>query len=276
MSHANGENSTDIEKREPDTDQAKEEGRVGSDKVEVLKSSSEPETEIPKIDEPKDIPILETEMERTIQEQQSIQEDVTVDFEEREAPGPSPVQDVIEVLEKKIAELEKELEETKNRMLRIAADFENYKKRSQKDSSENYSAGMNAVIKEMLPVIDNLERALEHCQVGVDDSLFKGIKMVEESFLQKLKKIGVERFSSLGQTFDPSFHEAMMRKESNEHPPMTITGEFQKGYTYKGKLLRPALVIVSVAPESKPESQPPAEAEGESKKEEDALKSEEK
>ncbi len=152
----------------------------------------------------------------------------------------------IEQLEK----LEQEKRELHDRLLRTAAEFENYKKRTKKEIDDAATRGREQLLKELLPALDNLERALKHAPPG--DPLAVGVQQTEKQLLQALEKFGVTRFSSVGKPFDPALHDAIQQVETNEQPPGTVAQEFASGYMLGPRLLRPAMVAVAKAPSSQP------------------------
>jgi molecular chaperone GrpE len=166
--------------------------------------------------------------------------------EEAELPVPSeiPAAESPDVLAKK----DEEIRQLQDRILRMAAEMENTRKRLEREKSESISFANEGLIRGLLPVIDNLERALQH---GEEDpncrGLLEGVRLTLKSFGEVLGKFGCVPFDSVGKTFDPNFHEAVMQQESSEHPEKTILQELQKGYTLRDRLLRPAMVIVSKA-----------------------------
>lgn len=132
---------------------------------------------------------------------------------------------------------------------RTQADFENYQKRMQQQRSEERRYIAGSVLKEILPVLDNLERAIAAAEQGGDiDALLKGIKMVHAQFLQILEKQGVTVIPTEGQPFDPSLHEALTQQPSEEHPANTIIHTETTGYRIHDRVLRPAKVVVSSGP----------------------------
>lgn len=146
----------------------------------------------------------------------------------------------------KYRELEDELSETQERVLRTAADAENFKKRLQREKEEQTRYANESFMRELLPVIDNLERALEHSEAGEDQGgLLEGLNMTLKGFLDTLTRFGCTPVEAAGKPFDPNFHEAVSQEESADHEPNTVLREFQKGYMLKERLLRPAMVLVS-------------------------------
>jgi molecular chaperone GrpE len=137
--------------------------------------------------------------------------------------------------------------------LRARADLENYRKRAQREKEDGIRFANESILREILPVLDNLERAVEHARKGNGNAegLLQGVEMTLSQFHKALQKFGVTPFSSVGEPFDPSRHEAMGQIESTEHPPNTVAQELQKGCLLNDRLLRPALVMVAKAPAAK-------------------------
>lgn len=143
-------------------------------------------------------------------------------------------------------ESQKKLEDVHDRWVRAAADLENYKKRAQKEREEVQKFGVERLVKDLLPVMDNLDRAL--AAAAPEDPLAAGVRLVRASFEQALSRHGVKGFSALGQPFDPARHEALMQVPSAEAAPGTVVVEHARGYTLNERLVRPAMVGVAVAP----------------------------
>jgi len=156
----------------------------------------------------------------------------------------------IEELKKKVEEQEKEIREHHDRLLRVAADFDNYKKRAAREKEEWVKFANEDLIKSILPFVDNLERAVNHSEKTEDiQGLVEGIKLTIQQLLQTLNKFGVSPIESLGKPFDPAKHEAMLVVETDQHEPNQVVEEFQKGYLLNDRLLRAATVSVSKLPE---------------------------
>jgi len=153
------------------------------------------------------------------------------------------------VLKKKIALLEEEKKELNDRLLRKAAEFENLKRRTAREKEEAVKYGSAAILSSMLEVLDNFDRAVE-MEPNADDfhSFFEGIRLIDKNLKEVLKMHGLEEINPVGEKFDPFFHEAMMREETDEVEDNTILEVFQKGYRLKDRLLRPARVKVAVLP----------------------------
>ncbi len=157
----------------------------------------------------------------------------------------------IEELKRKLEEKEKEARENYDRLLRVAADFDNYKKRASREKDDWTKFANEDLIKSILPFIDNLERAVNHAEKVVDTGvLIEGIKLTIQQLLQTLNRFGLKPFDSLGKPFDPEFHEAMVVVETDQHEPNMILEEFQRGYLLNDRLLRPATVSVSKLPKN--------------------------
>jgi len=158
-----------------------------------------------------------------------------------------------------VEDLKRDLEEQKQlaqsnyeKFLRAYAELENYKKRVEKERSEHFKYANEDLLRDMLPLIDNLYRAIEHASSEGDDNpkaLAEGVRLTLAEFMRVLEKHGVEAIESVGKPFDPNLHEAMLQVETEDHEPLTIVEEFQKGYRLKGRLLRPARVSVAKRPE---------------------------
>ena len=156
-------------------------------------------------------------------------------------------------LESMIADLRQQLAakeiEAKNnfdRQLRQAAELENYKKRSVRDRDDAARYANEMLLKDLLPVVDNLERAVAHASGGGNGKpLVEGVEMVLRSLLDTLAKHGVSQMIAVGQSFDPAKHEAIAQVESEDHEPNSVVEELHKGYLLRERLLRPALVSVA-------------------------------
>jgi molecular chaperone GrpE len=152
----------------------------------------------------------------------------------------------IEELKKKLEEKEKEVKEHYERLLRVAADFDNYKKRAAKEKEEWTKFANEDLIKATLPFIDNLERAVNHAEKVEDTAvLIEGVRLTIQQLLQSLNKFGLSSFDSVGRPFDPTVHEAILVVPTDQHEPNQVVEEFQKGYLLNDRLLRPASVSVS-------------------------------
>jgi len=166
----------------------------------------------------------------------------------------------VQAQEEELKAAQKEAKENQDKYLRLYAEFENYRRRLQKEKEELSRYAHEQVLKELLPVLDDLERALTHAEQSKDlKNLIEGIHLVERQFLSNLEKFGLKAFSAVGEIFNPHFHEAMAHQESSKHPADTVISEYRKGYTLNGKLVRPALVAVAKSPEVTQEFAPEEE-----------------
>ncbi len=146
-----------------------------------------------------------------------------------------------EKTEEEANSLEKELADTKEQLLRITAEYANFRKRSEKEKSETFSFATAKTVGELLPVIDNLERALSNEQEDYE-GLKKGVQMTYDGLMATLEKLGVTAYGESGEQFDPNFHNAVMHIEDEELESNIITDVFQKGYKINDKVVRPAMV----------------------------------
>ena len=149
----------------------------------------------------------------------------------------------LEDLKQKLDAKEKEAAEHYEKYLRAIADFDNYKKRALRDKADAIKYGNEEIIKDILPFMDSLDRALEH-DTGDIQAFKDGVALIQEQLLCCLKKHGVERIEATGEDFDPNFHEALMQVESDQHDDNKIVSEMEKGYLLNGRLIRPARVCV--------------------------------
>ena len=160
--------------------------------------------------------------------------------------------DPLKVMEARLESVEQELKDSHDRFLRVSAEFENYKKRASREMNDFRKFANESLVKAMLPVVDNLDRAIESS--SDDDhsirSVVEGVNMTLKEILKIFEQFGVKPFESLGKIFDPALHQAVMQKETDNHPEKTILNELEKGYMIHDRLLRPAMVVVSKTTES--------------------------
>ncbi len=148
--------------------------------------------------------------------------------------------------DKEIQKLKKEIEELKDKYLRQVAEFENFRKRKERELEEFWRKANADLILKLLPILDDIERSLESARRDQNfEALVEGIEMIYKTFLKVLEAEGVTPISAVGQEFDPEYHEALMQVEKEDVPPNTVVEEHQKGYLIGDKILRPAKVIVS-------------------------------
>jgi molecular chaperone GrpE len=139
-----------------------------------------------------------------------------------------------------------ERDELKDLLLRRQAEFDNFRKRSERERSDYLQYAAMDSVRELLPILDDFERALKVEAPNSDYA--KGVEMIYGRMLEAMKKLGLEPIDTVGKTFDPHLHQAIERVETKDAEDNTILGEFQRGYFFKGKLLRPAMVRVAVKP----------------------------
>lgn len=152
-----------------------------------------------------------------------------------------------DIEEKQISEeqdgLASEINDLQTKLVRLQADFQNYKKRVEKEKDDLVSIGVISIVNQMLPVIDNFERALE--QDSSDESFKEGIKMIYEGLKNALKEKGISEITSLGEEFNPDLHQAVSMGHDENYEENMVINVLQKGYEYNGKVIRHAMVIVN-------------------------------
>lgn len=147
-----------------------------------------------------------------------------------------------------VKELTTQLEKEKERVLRLSAELENYKKRMEKELKQFKKYANESLLKQLLTVIDNLERAIASAESEAENDskgLLEGIKMTHDEILKLLKTFSVEPVKAEGEPFDPTYHQAVTQEETDEHPDNTVVRELQKGYLMHDRLIRPSMVVVS-------------------------------
>jgi len=167
-----------------------------------------------------------------------------------DAASDSAAADAEHEIEAKLAEAESLAAKNWDLYLRSQAELENYRKRALRDRQDLLKFGNESFLRELLPVIDNLDRAVEHARdaEGDNQGLLEGVEMTLGQFRRVLEKFQVAPFDSLGEMFDPARHEAMGQYETDEFPPNAVAQELQKGYLLHDRLLRPAMVMIAKAP----------------------------
>ena len=157
--------------------------------------------------------------------------------------------DLLEQLKAEKESARQEAKESYDKVLRISAEFDNYKKRSAREMDEFRKFANESLLMKLLPVVDNLERAITLIKEkkSSDNGLAEGIEMTLKEIINVLESFNVKSFESLNKTFDPNFHQAVMQEETEDVEENIIIKEFQKGYMIKNRLIRPAMVVVSKA-----------------------------
>jgi len=160
--------------------------------------------------------------------------------------APAPVAKVVDPLEEAKAEIAR----VRDQLLRTAADFDNFRKRTRRELDDALKRGREELLRELLPVFDNLERAVVHAGQASDaKAVADGVGMVLKQFVDTLGRIGIKRVPTVGSAFDPTQHEAIQQLETDEHPPGTVVAEVQPGYAMGDKLVRAAMVVVAKPPQ---------------------------
>ena len=184
----------------------------------------------------------QTITEDVLQEESAAAGETVAEPADAEAPEAAAEEPAVDETEK----LREELEAERNKYLRLMADFDNYKRRAVKDRQEAEKFRAQSVLVDLLPVLDNFERALA-MGTGSEESssLLKGVEMVQKSLLEAVKREGLEEIKSVGEAFDPNIHQAVMQEKDDSAEAGSVLMELQKGYTLKGRVLRPAMVKVN-------------------------------
>ena len=153
-----------------------------------------------------------------------------------------------------------EIEELNNKYLRLYAEFDNYRRRVNRDKEEQAKYGNESLVYELLPIIDSLELALKHASEQLQTGLVQGVEMTLKELQRTLEKFGVSKIEAAGKKFDPSIHHAMVQVEREDLEEKMVAEELRTGYLYRDKVLRPSLVAVSIKPQKKAEEQTCEEA----------------
>jgi molecular chaperone GrpE len=166
----------------------------------------------------------------------------------RRQAEPAPDEAAARDGDRRAEELASQLEEANNRYLRLAADFDNFKRRARQEQLDTMRYAAATVVERLLPVLDDANRALAHAPDGVDEGWLKGVRLTVQQLEDVLASVGVERVSAVGSPFDPKLHEAVGAEETAEHPEDTVVVELRPGYRMHDRVLRPALVKVARPP----------------------------
>ena len=175
-----------------------------------------------------------------VQKPEAKQAEAAEKAEAEKATPPAP--------DRRAEQLASQLEEANGRHLRLAADFENYKKRIRQEQLDTMKYAAATVAERLLPVLDDADRAISHAPEGVDESWLKGVRLTFQKLEEVLGSVGVERIEALGAPFDPKQHEAVASEETAKHPEDTVVAELRAGYRMHDRVLRPALVKVARPP----------------------------
>ena len=155
-----------------------------------------------------------------------------------------------DVAEPDVDELKRQLDDRQDRLLRALAETENVRRRAQRERDDYVKYANETLLRDLIPVLDNFERALAAARVsGESTTVVSGVELIQRELLRVLEKAGLTRYSALGERFDPTRHEAIARVVSAERPPDTVVHETAAGYLLNGRVLRPAMVAVAAAPD---------------------------
>ena len=192
----------------------------------------------------------EENQQETMDNKESKIEKCMEDQKQQDESAEAPVQETENPEINEEETLAQKLEEAKDRFLRKVAEFDNFKKRTAKEKTENFSLGICEAVEKLLPVLDNLDRAIAAAESNDDkEALLEGIKMVRKQFCEALSGIGVSEIEAVGKEFDPDKHNAVMMEDS-DLPSNTVIEEFAKGYAYNRddnvKVIRHSMVKVSI------------------------------
>lgn len=187
-----------------------------------------------------------SKLERSTEEQ-----DVPVDLKNQETESAESTEEIADISEENPQEAAKEAdsgtkeedEELNTKYMRLMADFQNYKRRTEKEKSDIYAYANEKIVSELLDVIDNFERALEHGEG--DEGFVQGMNNIFKIFKGVLEKSGLEEIEALGTEFDPNFHNAVMTEDTEEYESGFVTQVLQRGYKLNGKVIRPSMVKVA-------------------------------
>lgn len=173
---------------------------------------------------------------------EEINSNLEANVEEMENDKEVNVEEVLEKYNNKIAEYE----ELMNRYVRLQADFNNFRKRTEKEKESSYHFAAQEIIASLLPVMDNFDRALKvDIKETNVENLYKGVEMVYKQLIESLQANGLEEINAVGEKFDPNYHHAVAQEESEEYEENVVTEVFLKGYKVKDKVIRPSMVKVS-------------------------------
>ena len=182
-------------------------------------------------------------MSKSAENNQAVKTDNTAAADENIKKESKPKKNSGSKANAELVKITEELSQTKDLLLRTAAEFDNYKKRTQREAERIGSDSRASVVKQLLPIVDNLERAADNTGADIEDYK-KGIDMTTKQFFDILKKLGLEEIEAEGKTFDPNFHYAVSQIEKEDAEPGSVAQVLQKGYKMGETVLRPAMVAV--------------------------------
>ena len=171
-------------------------------------------------------------------------------MDDLQPPGAATDPDAARSPQDEIESLRRELQDKQDRLLRALAETDNIRRRAQRDREDYVKYATETLLRDLVPVLDNLERALTAARAaGGGGNVVEGVELIQRELLRVLERSGLARYSAVGQPFDPARHEAIARVVSGEAAPDTVVHETAPGYLLHGRVLRPALVAVAAAPD---------------------------
>lgn len=198
--------------------------------------------ELKKKDEQK-LADMQEEIKRAVGEDEAEEAEAPPAEGEAGAEDPEEPKEEVTLAKEELEKLQAAVQEKEERVLRLQADFENFRRRTAKEKEELSAVVTQGILKDMLPLLDNFERAMA-AEAKDIDSFKQGVEMIFKQFGEVLVKNGLEHIEVEGQKFDPNFHQAVMRVENPDLEDETIAQELQKGYMVKGRVIRPSMVQV--------------------------------
>lgn len=167
------------------------------------------------------------------------------------AVGNADPTEAAESISEKVRKLQAEKQELMNTLVRRQADFENYRKRVEKERQHDRHRGVELFVESLLPVLDAFDRALENSSDSAAEEYVKGFELIRRQLADLLAKQGLKRIEAVGKEFNPHFHHAIERVETHQHPDGVVIAEMQPGYVFHERVLRPAMVRVAIHPSEK-------------------------
>lgn len=171
--------------------------------------------------------------------------DETKEMNEANEINPNEKENLESNQDEGLKQSKEEINDLNNKLLRLQADFINFRKRTEKEKESQYSYGIECFVVDLLPILDNFERAL-NTQMNKDDGFYKGVEMINNQIIGLLKKHSIEEVDALGKPFDPNYHHAVVMEESKEYDSNVVIEVLQKGYLFNDKVIRPSMVKVSI------------------------------
>lgn len=187
-----------------------------------------------------------SEIERYEEEEEELEEKKEMELEKSEAGIEETKEVQVDLLKEQLEKTEKEYKELEDRLLRVAAEFDNYKKRTVREFQSIIKNANEELISQLVETLDNFQRALDSAKNSGDfDSFHKGVELIYQHFKDVLGKEGLKEIKAIGESFDPHFHEAVMQQESDKFPDGTVMDEISRGYMLNDKVIKHTKVIVS-------------------------------